>query len=56
MMAFAALLAVAASAGGLYLSYYADTAGGASVALCLVGGFLLALLVSIARSWRATAS
>ena len=24
--------------GGLYLSYYADTAGGASIALCLVGG------------------
>jgi ABC-type Mn2+/Zn2+ transport system permease subunit len=56
MMALAALVAVAASAGGLYLSYYADTAGGASVALCLVGGFLLALVVSIGRSWRPTGS
>jgi ABC-type Mn2+/Zn2+ transport system permease subunit len=32
MMALAAAIAVACGAGGLYLSYYAETAGGASVA------------------------
>jgi ABC-type Mn2+/Zn2+ transport system permease subunit len=43
MMTLAAVLAVLAGAGGLYLSYYADTAGGASVAAVLVAGYLLAL-------------
>jgi ABC-type Mn2+/Zn2+ transport system permease subunit len=56
MMALAALVAVAAAAGGLYLSYYADMAGGASVALCVVGAYLAAQVVSIARSWRTVAS
>jgi ABC-type Mn2+/Zn2+ transport system permease subunit len=56
MMALAGLVAVGASAGGLYLSYYAELAGGASVALSLVGAFALALAVSIARSWRPTGS
>jgi ABC-type Mn2+/Zn2+ transport system permease subunit len=32
MMALAAVIAIACGAGGLYLSYYAETAGGASVA------------------------
>jgi len=36
-------VAIAAGAGGLYLSYYAGTAGGASIALCLVGAYLVAL-------------
>jgi ABC-type Mn2+/Zn2+ transport system permease subunit len=51
MMALAALVAVASSAAGLYLSYYADTAGGASVAACVVGAFLLALAAST-KPWR----
>jgi len=46
MMGLAALVAVASAVGGLYLSYYADTAGGASVAACVVGAFLLALATS----------
>lgn len=41
MMAVAAVIAVAAGAGGLYLSYYAGIAAGASIALVLVGAFLV---------------
>jgi ABC-type Mn2+/Zn2+ transport system permease subunit len=41
MMALATLFAVFAGAGGLYLSYYADTAGGASVAGAVVALYLL---------------
>ena len=36
MMALATLFAVLAGAAGLYLSYYADTAGGASIAAAVV--------------------
>ena len=36
MMALAASIAVASGAGGLYLSYYADTAAGASIAAVVV--------------------
>ena len=43
MMALAAGCAVLAGAIGLYLSYYADLAGGASVAAVMVVGYLLAL-------------
>jgi len=43
MMALAAGLAVLAGVGGLYLSYYAGTAGGASVALAIVGVYALSL-------------
>jgi len=43
MMALAAGCAVAAGLVGLYLSYYADLAGGASVAGVMVAGYLLAL-------------
>ncbi len=43
MMAVAAGCAVAAGLLGLYLSYYADLAGGASVAVVLVLGYLVAL-------------
>ena len=46
MMALAAGLALAAAAAGLYVSYYADIAAGASVALAVVAGYLLAL------AWR----
>lgn len=42
MLACAAGIAVVAGAGGLYLSYYAGTAAGASIAGVLVGAFLLA--------------
>jgi ABC-type Mn2+/Zn2+ transport system permease subunit len=49
MMALAAGIAVAAAIAGLYLSYYANTAAGASVAIALVAGFLLVLLARGAR-------
>jgi ABC-type Mn2+/Zn2+ transport system permease subunit len=42
MMAASALVAVVAGAGGLYLSYYAGTAAGASIAAILVGAYLVA--------------
>jgi ABC-type Mn2+/Zn2+ transport system permease subunit len=41
MMALAVVLAVACGAAGLYLSYYADTAGGASVAAVAVGLYVI---------------
>jgi ABC-type Mn2+/Zn2+ transport system permease subunit len=44
MMATAAVLAVGGSAGGLYLSYYAGIAAGASISLVLVGAFVVALV------------
>ncbi len=43
MMLLAAGLAVFAGVAGLYLSYYAGTAGGASVALAIVAVYLLSL-------------
>jgi ABC-type Mn2+/Zn2+ transport system permease subunit len=42
MMAASAAVAVVAGAGGLYLSYYAGTAAGASIAAILVGAYLSA--------------
>jgi ABC-type Mn2+/Zn2+ transport system permease subunit len=42
MMAASAVVAVVAGAGGLYLSYYAGTAAGASIAAILVGAYLVA--------------
>jgi len=45
MMALAVAVAAACSVGGLYLSYYASTAGGASVAGLLVGVYLSVRLV-----------
>jgi ABC-type Mn2+/Zn2+ transport system permease subunit len=50
MMALAAALAVAAAFGGLYLSYYANLAAGASVTVVLVGGYLVALASSFAAA------
>jgi ABC-type Mn2+/Zn2+ transport system permease subunit len=52
MMLLAAVLAVLAGVGGLYLSYYAGTAGGASVALAIVAVYLLALPLGRIRAWR----
>jgi ABC-type Mn2+/Zn2+ transport system permease subunit len=43
MMAVAAGVAVAAGCGGLYLSYYAETAAGASIAAVIVGAYAVAL-------------
>jgi len=43
LMAAAVVIAVAASIAGLYLSYYASIAAGASVAAVMVGAYLLAL-------------
>lgn len=39
----AALIAVGSGIAGLYLSYYADVAAGASIALCAVAAFILSL-------------
>jgi ABC-type Mn2+/Zn2+ transport system permease subunit len=52
MMLLAAALAVVAGVGGLYLSYYAGTAGGASVALAIVAIYLLSLPVGRLRDLR----
>jgi ABC-type Mn2+/Zn2+ transport system permease subunit len=48
MARLSAAVAVAGGVAGLYLSYYAGTAGGASIALCLVGAYLLALAADAA--------
>ena len=53
MMAVAAGVAVVAGCGGLYLSYYAETAAGASIAAVIVGAYVVALGVGAAgRRWR----
>jgi ABC-type Mn2+/Zn2+ transport system permease subunit len=52
MMALAAGLAAFAGVAGLYLSYYAGTAGGASVALAIVAVYLLSLPLGRLRSSR----
>ena len=43
MMSLAALLAMLGGAAGLYLSYYADTAGGASIAAVVVAVHIAAV-------------
>jgi ABC-type Mn2+/Zn2+ transport system permease subunit len=54
MMVVAAAVAVLAGFGGLYLSYYARTAAGASIAAVIVGVYGLALLTrSIRHTTRA---
>ena len=50
MMALATLLAILAGAGGLYLSYYADTAGGASIAAVVVALFIATSVLSLRRT------
>jgi ABC-type Mn2+/Zn2+ transport system permease subunit len=52
MMLLAAGLAVLAGVAGLYLSYYAGTAGGASVALAIVAVYLLSLPLGRLRAGR----
>jgi len=52
MMLLAAGLAILAGVAGLYLSYYAGTAGGASVALAIVAVYLLSLPAGRVRSSR----
>lgn len=49
MMALAGAVAVGCSVGGLYLSYYASTAGGASVAGLLVVVYMSVRLASVRR-------
>jgi ABC-type Mn2+/Zn2+ transport system permease subunit len=46
MMAVAAAVAVLAGIGGIYLSYYARTAAGASIAAVIVGVYLVAVALS----------
>jgi ABC-type Mn2+/Zn2+ transport system permease subunit len=43
MLPLAVAIAIAGGVAGLYLSYYGGTAGGASIALCLVGLYLVTL-------------
>ncbi len=52
MMALAVALGAAAGIGGLYLSYYARVAAGASIAGLLVAAYLLARLVAAASQIR----
>ncbi|MGI9048950.1 MAG: metal ABC transporter permease [Rubrobacteraceae bacterium] len=52
MMVLASLLAVLAGVAGLYLSYYAGTAGGASVAGCMVVLYLISLSVNALLRWK----
>jgi ABC-type Mn2+/Zn2+ transport system permease subunit len=57
MMAVAAGVAVTAGCGGLYVSYYAETAAGASIAAVIVGTYAVALGVGAAgRRVRAPAT
>lgn len=49
MMAVAGAVAIACSVGGLYLSYYASTAGGASVAGLLVAVYMSVRLACLRR-------
>ena len=52
MVRVSAAVAVAGGVAGLYLSYYAGTAAGTSIALCLVGAYLLALAADAAFAGR----
>jgi ABC-type Mn2+/Zn2+ transport system permease subunit len=54
MFALATAIALLAGIAGLYLSYYAGTAGGASVALAIVAAYLLALAVAPILGRRGT--
>jgi ABC-type Mn2+/Zn2+ transport system permease subunit len=55
MMLVAAAVAVLAGCGGLYLSYYAETAAGASIAAVIVGAYALALATGGALRLRTAA-
>ncbi len=52
MMVLSATIAALSGVAGLYLSYYAGTAGGASVALTIVAVYLLSLPVGQLRASR----
>jgi ABC-type Mn2+/Zn2+ transport system permease subunit len=52
MMALAVVLGAVAGVGGLYLSYYARVAAGASIAGLLVAGYLLARLAAATSQLR----
>jgi ABC-type Mn2+/Zn2+ transport system permease subunit len=56
MMALAAVIGVVAGACGLYLSFYANTAAGASIAGAIVVLYLLAAALSATASARRAAS
>jgi ABC-type Mn2+/Zn2+ transport system permease subunit len=56
MMCVAVLTALAGGIAGLYLSYYAGTAGGASIAAAIVAFYLAAAAVSWARARASLAS
>jgi ABC-type Mn2+/Zn2+ transport system permease subunit len=49
MFALATAIALLAGLAGLYLSYYAGTAGGASIALAIVAAYLLAVALAPLR-------
>jgi ABC-type Mn2+/Zn2+ transport system permease subunit len=49
MMVVAAAVAILAGCGGLYLSYYARTAAGASIAAVIVATYAVALAVRATR-------
>jgi ABC-type Mn2+/Zn2+ transport system permease subunit len=51
-IALATSIALLAGVGGLYLSFYAGTAGGASVALAIVAAYLLAVALAPLRPGR----
>jgi ABC-type Mn2+/Zn2+ transport system permease subunit len=54
MTIVAAAIAVGAGIGGIYLSYYAGTAAGASIAAVMVGAYAVALAASSSWSSRGT--
>jgi ABC-type Mn2+/Zn2+ transport system permease subunit len=54
MFGIATAIALLAGIAGLYLSYYAGTAGGASIALAIVAAYLLALAAAAILGRRGT--
>ena len=54
MFGIATAIALLAGVAGLYLSYYAGTAGGASIALAIVAAYLLALAAAAILGRRGT--
>ena len=55
MMSLAVAIAVASGIGGLYLSYYVRVAAGATVALIIVGAYLVCAAVSRVVAYHRTA-
>ena len=53
MMTLAVAIAVGGSIGGLYLSYYAGLAAGASIALVLVGAYVSVFALGEVSKMRA---